>query len=64
MLKIRFLVDFQGRETGNQFFKAGEVGEFSRDAALMMIAEGRAVAFEQPAAPVETEQPAPKKRGK
>ena len=63
MLKLRFLVDFQGRETGNQFFKAGEIGEFSRDAALQMVNEVRAVILEE-TKPEPQPEPAPKKKGK
>ncbi len=63
MRKVKFLVDFQGRETQNQFFKAGEVAEFPADVALILVQEHRAE-FVEVALEAQIEEPAPKKKGK
>ncbi len=40
-MKIQFLVDFRGRETNEQYFKAGEITDLENGAQL--VAAGRAV---------------------
>ena len=41
-MNLRFLQDFQGRETNNRFFLKGETAEFEREAALVLIQDKRA----------------------
>lgn len=62
MSKIRFLVDYRGVLTGENYYQAGDVVEHHNAAAL--VAEGRAeyVKAEKPAPepePVEKPEPEP-----
>ena len=67
-MKLKFLNDFRGRETGEQFFKAGEVGEFDEPQARALLAGGRAILVDiQPVAVADekhAELPAKKGRRK
>lgn len=56
-MKIQFLTDFRGRETGERFFQAGQVVELDDDTAAGLIANRRAVSAEP--APEPEPQPAP-----
>ncbi len=64
-MRLKFLTDFRGRETGEQFFKAGEVGDFEELQARKLIETKRAILLDTPAA-VADEKPAevPVKKGK
>ena len=42
MVKVRFLQDFGGRETKEQFFRKGEEWEFESEIASRLVADGRA----------------------
>lgn len=68
-MKIKFLQDFQGRETQNRFYVKGQEAEFDNDIALQMIRDKFAVEV----LPIEIRQPVieaaedelkPTKRGK
>lgn len=50
MRKVIFLTDFQGRETNERYFLAGQEAEFTNDAAERLVVDGRAeyAAPEQP----------------
>lgn len=69
-MKIKFLSDFRGRETGEQFFKAGDIADLETGAQL--VATGRAVEvtekkIETPVAVVDKKPaavPAQHKRGR
>lgn len=56
-MKIQFVSDFRGRETGEQFYRKGEQADLPTDAAEKLVADGRAVMTE----PAADEQPAPVK---
>jgi hypothetical protein len=45
-MKIKFLVDYRGRETGENFFRKGEVADLDPEGATFLIQDGRAVADE------------------
>lgn len=49
-MKIKFLHDFRGRETGEQYYTAGQVVEIDDQTAARLIADKRAeeVKDEQP----------------
>ena len=66
-MKVKFLQDFQGRETLNRFYLKGEQAEFETEIALQLIQDKFAVDV----SPIEAEQPEteaaeqkPTKRGK
>jgi hypothetical protein len=50
-MQVRFLVDYRGHLTNEQFYVAGDVVEFADEIAEQLIADGRAEAVE-PAEPV------------
>jgi hypothetical protein len=54
-MKIKFLSDFRGRETNEQFYQAGEVVELPLETAERLINDGRAerVEIEEPAKPAK-----------
>ena len=57
-MQIKFLTDFRGRETGEQFFRAGDVADIEDPKqAAALIANGRAVELPSPVA-VADEKPA------
>jgi len=58
---VRFLQDFQGRETGGLFFLKGAVQEFEQEIAEQLTKNNFAVLVEDVPEIVED---APKKRGK
>ena len=67
-MRIKFLQDFQGRETKNIFYKNNEVVDLDAETAELLVREKRAVLFVDP---VEVRQPVtevvedkPTKRGK
>lgn len=49
-MKIKFLSDFRGRLTRERFYQEGEVAEFDAATAAQIIALGRAIPAEPPAA--------------
>lgn len=71
-MKIKFLQDFRGRETNEQFFERGQVAEFEDGVASRLVADGRAefVPVVVEVAPVEVvtetveETEAPKRKRK
>ena len=61
-MKIKFLTDFRGRETGERYFMAGEVWECEPEQAELLIESGRAkaVAERKPKpAPIPEPEPEP-----
>ena len=63
-MKLKFLCDFQGRETQNRFFLKGETAEFEREIAVVLIQDKRAEEVIE-VAPVEVvaeESAEPKKK--
>lgn len=42
MVKVRFLQDFGGRETKEQFFRKGDEWEFDTETASRLVFDGRA----------------------
>ena len=66
-MKIKFLSDFRGRETGEQFFCAGQIAEVDVETAERLINDERAelIPSEIPEV-VANEKPAetPLKKGK
>ena len=71
--EIRFLVDFRGRLTNEQFYLAGTVTSFDSQVAKRLVDEGRAVYVEAPQdapeaqgepTPAEVDTPAPKPKRK
>jgi hypothetical protein len=42
MPKVKFLQDFQGKETGEVFYKAGQVADLSDYGATLVVKDGRA----------------------
>lgn len=42
-MKIKFLVDFRGRETNERYYQSGQVVELPDDIASRLIADKRAV---------------------
>lgn len=42
MVRLRFLQDFGGRETKEQFFRKGEEWEFDSETAARLVTDGRA----------------------
>ena len=69
-MRIKFLQDFQGRETKNIFYKNNEVVDFDAETAELLVREKRAVLFvepievRQPVIEVVEDTPKPTKRGK
>ena len=62
-MKVKFLQDFQGRETHNIFYRLGEIVELERETAVLLIHDKRC----EEVLPIESEQPeleAKPKRGK
>lgn len=59
MTKIKMLIDFRGRETNEQYYKAGEVVEVSDGIAARLIETKRAELAE-----IETPPAQPAKKGK
>ncbi len=55
-MKIQFLSDFRGRETGEQYFKAGEIASLETGAQL--VALGRAVEIVETPIAVADKKPA------
>lgn len=55
---IKFLVDYRGKETKEQFYKAGQIVAFDALIADKLIVDGRGVHFVSE--PVETPQETPK----
>jgi hypothetical protein len=47
-MKVKFLQDFQGRETKNIFYKNNEVVDFDAETAELLVREKRAVLFVEP----------------
>lgn len=41
-MKIKFRTDFRGRETGEQFYQAGQVVELEAELAERLVRDGRA----------------------
>ncbi len=41
-MKIKFLVDFRGRETGERYYRAGETVELEDETAQTLVSDGRA----------------------
>lgn len=65
-MRVRFLVDFRGKLTRENYYTAGAVAEFEPAIAQALIDDGRVVAFVPepeiaPALPVKP-APAPRKR--
>ena len=68
-MRIKFLQDFQGRETKNIFYKNNEVVDLDAETAELLVREKRAVLFVEH---IEVRQPVievvedskPTKRGK
>ena len=68
-MRIKFLQDFQGRETKNIFYKNNEVVDLDAETAELLVREKCAVLFVEP---IEVRQPVievvedskPTKRGK
>jgi len=54
-MKVRFIHGFQGRETNELYYEAGQVVEFDSDLAQLLIRDGRAMLVEEPAVLVEDE---------
>ncbi|MBA3945923.1 MAG: hypothetical protein H0X37_15325 [Herpetosiphonaceae bacterium] len=46
-MRVRFLVDFRGVLTNEQFFLAGTEAEFDVETAKVLVAEGRAELVDQ-----------------
>jgi hypothetical protein len=45
---IKFIVDYRGRETGENFFQKGQVADLESEGASFLIADKRAVATKAP----------------
>ena len=45
-MKVRFIHGFQGRETNELYYEAGQVVEFDSDLAQLLIRDGRAMLVE------------------
>ena len=45
-MKVKFLKDHQGWETGNRWFRAGDVGDVTDDGAFALAAEGWAEPYD------------------
>lgn len=71
-MKVKFLQDFQGRETSNRFYLKGDEAEFETDIAVSLIQNKFAedatakleIQTEPEVAEVEAADPKPAKRGK
>ena len=69
-MQVKFLQDFQGRETKNIFYKNNEVVDLDAETAELLVREKRAVLFvepieiRQPVIEVVEDTPKPTKRGK
>lgn len=69
-MRVKFLQDFQGRETKNIFYKRDEVVDLDIETAELLVREKRAVLFvepieiRQPVIEVVEDTPKPTKRGK
>ena len=69
-MRVKFLQDFQGRETKNIFYKNNEVVDLDAETAELLVREKRAVLFvepievRQPVIEVVEDTPKPTKRGK
>lgn len=53
-MKIKFLVDYRGRETGENFYQKGEVADLEPEGATFLIQDHRAVAVKAPKPARET----------
>lgn len=42
-MKIKFLSDFRGRETNEQFYQSGDIVDLPGDIAARLVTDGRAV---------------------
>jgi hypothetical protein len=42
-MKIKFLIDFRGRETNEQFYQSGDIVDVSGDMGARLVTDGRAV---------------------
>lgn len=67
MLKVKFLIGFQGTETGNIWYEPGDTLELDDDMAIILVQHGRAELVME----IQPEQPEPapykaarKRRGK
>ncbi len=45
-MKVKFIVDFMGKETNEQFYPKGSVVDFDPELAEMLVTDGRAVVAE------------------
>jgi hypothetical protein len=41
-MKVKFKSDFRGKETGEQYFRAGEIADFDDKTAARLVTDGRA----------------------
>lgn len=58
-MQIKFLTDFRGRETGEQFYKAGDTTDIEdTKQAAALIANGRAIDIAPAPVAVADEKPA------
>ena len=67
-MKVRFLQDFQGRETQERFYVKGQIVEFDPEQAAVLIRDNRAELVVEPykafVEPVRVEDEQPKKKVK
>lgn len=57
MMTVKFLVDYRGKLTNEQYYLAGTVAEFDKETAAALVEAGRAEL-------VEPDKPTPKKATK
>jgi hypothetical protein len=68
-MNIKFLQDFQGRETQNRFYLKGQQAEFETDIAVNLIqnkfaVEVKHIEIREPEIEAVEDDPKPTKRGK
>lgn len=61
-MKVRFVVDYRGVLTGEQWFQAGQEAEIADLQAEQLIADGRAEAVKPAPKPEPKQEPEPPKR--
>ena len=54
---IKFIVDYRGRETGENFFQKGSIADLPSEEATFLIDDGRAVEVKDLKPPAKKEKP-------
>lgn len=61
-MRIKFLTDYRGVLTGEEFYRAGTVADLHADIARALVDAGRASSLPAPARRPAQDKPAPAKR--